>query len=213
MTLEVREAPHETPGVKGPRRVLRSSFAVVIVVAALALLWAYRYNPLAQSWDHASGEWGSYVGTNSGVQAHFTTTEALGTPMGTLVWDEPRGKFLVRFETEVTNTGSHAVRIVAVGEPSFDYRTSDFAVSFYRSAPFPHESGASFHPFTLAGHAQKMLTVSYTQFCTTSAPVSLNGRARPSGPTALPVTYSFLGITHTDEVPVAPFSFVAPRSC
>ncbi|HUY42319.1 MAG TPA: hypothetical protein VMU98_01000 [Acidimicrobiales bacterium] len=213
MTSEVSEVPRETRGVNGPHRVLRSFFAVVIVVAALAVLWTYRYNPLAQSWDHAKGEWGSYVGTNAGVRAHFTTTEAPGTPMGTLVWDEPRGKFLVQFETEVTNTGSHAVRIVAVGEPSFDYRTSAYGVSFYQNAPFPYEGGASFHPFTLTGHSQKMLTVSYTQFCTTSASYSLNGRAMPSGPTALPVTYSFLGFTHTDEVPVAPFIFVAPQRC
>jgi hypothetical protein len=133
--------------------------------------------------------------------------------MMTQVWDEPRGKFLVQIETEITNSGSHAVRIDGVGEPSFGYRTRYFHVSFYRNDPFPYEAGAKFHPFTLAGHSQKMVTVSYLQYCTTRAPVTEDGHALPSGPTALPVTFSFLGFTHTDEVPVMTFSFVAPLSC
>jgi hypothetical protein len=151
-----------------------------------------------------------------GVEAHFTTASSQLsplTPMATTVWNEPTGKFVVQFETEILNTGSHAVHVVAVGEPNFDYATSGYRVSFYRNAAFPHEDGAPFHPFTLAGHSERIVTVSYSQFCTTKAPVSVDGRALPSGPTVLPVTYSFLGFTHTDEVPVAPFTFIAPAHC
>ncbi len=213
MTVEVSGTAVKPPEVERHRRPWRTVLVVIAVVVALAVYWAYSYNPLTQSWNQAKGEWGSYVGTTSGVEVHFTTTAAQGSPMGTTLWDEPRGKFLVQFETEITNTGSHAVRIDAVGKPSFGYRTSDYVVSFYRNAPFPEEAGAGFHPFTLAGHSQKMVVVSYLQFCTTSAPASVNGHAIPSGPTVLPVTFSFLGFTHTVQVPIAPFTFVAPLSC
>jgi hypothetical protein len=135
--------------------------------------------------------------------------------MGTQAWVEPTGKFFVQFETEISNTGSHAVRIDDVGQPNFGYRTSGYMVSFYRNVQFPNEAGAAFHPFVLAGHAQRIVVVSYSQFCATSAPgaVTVNGAVILSGPTALPVTYSFLGFTHTDEVAVAPITFQAPRSC
>lgn len=193
---------------------------IVMVVLALAVVIAvhsvYSYNPLAQSWQQSKGEWGSYVGTISGVKAHFTTASTqLSTvmPMATVVWNEPTGKFVVQFETEINNTGSHAVHVVGIGEPSFGYVVSDYRVSFYRNAAFPHEDGTSFHPFTLAGHSERIVTVSYSQFCTLKAPLSVDGRALPSGPTVLPVTYSFLGFTHTDEVPVAPFTFIAPLHC
>ena len=215
MTAEVSEAAIEnTPDAEWRHRPWRTVLVVVMVAVALAVYWAYSYNPLAQSLQHANGEWGSYVGTTDGVEAHFTTTNPqVAEPMSTVVWDEPTGKFVVQFETEITNTGSRSVQINGVGQPRFGYRTSDYKVSFYRNEPFPKEDGASFHPFTLAGHSERIVTITYTQLCTTSAPVTEDGRALPSGPTALPVTYSFLGFTLTVELPIAPFTFVAPLSC
>lgn len=216
VTVEVAEEVESTTEVARRGIPWRSALVVVAIAVALVFNWAYDYNPLAQSWNKAKGEWGSYVASASGVEAHHTTTQSQATPLLTTVWDEPTGKFLVQFETEITNTGSRAVRIDAVGEPPFGilgYRTSDYRVSFFRNAPFPNEAGASFHPFTLSGHSERMVTVSYSQFCTTSAPVSEDGRALPSGPTVLPVTFSFFGFAHTDEIPIAPFSFVAPLHC
>jgi hypothetical protein len=215
MTVDVSDgAKEDAPAVERRHRPWRTVLVVVAVIVAVAVYWAYSYNPLAQSLQRAEGEWGSYVGTTGGVEAHFTMTNLQVTaPMSTVIWNEPTGKFVVQFETEITNTGSHAVRIDGVGQPYFGYRTGDYRVSFYRNEPFPNEDGASFHPFTLAGHSQRIVTISYSQYCTTSAPVTEDGRAMPSGPTALPVSYSFLGFTHRDEVPVAPFSFVAPLRC
>ncbi len=85
---------------------------------SLSRSWAYSYNPLDQSWNFQSkGEWGSWVGTSSGVEAHFKDTSTPGSPMGTVSWNEPTGIYAVQFETEIINTGSHAVRIDYVGEP------------------------------------------------------------------------------------------------
>lgn len=216
MTVDVSDDVEHIAEVVTRRFPWRSALVAVAIAVALTFNWAYDYNPLAQRWNQAKGEWGSYVANTSGIEAHHTTTQSQATPLLTTLWDEPTGKFVVQFETEITNTGSRAVRIDAVGEPPFGifgYRTSDYRVSFYRNAAFPNEAGASFHPFTLSGHSERMVTVSYSQFCTTSAPVSEDGRALPSGPTALPVTFSFFGFAHTDEVPIAPFSFVAPHHC
>lgn len=123
------------------------------------------------------------------------------------------GTFRVQFETEITNNGSYAVRIDAVSEPKLGYRTDDYRVSFYKNTPFPNEDGAAFRPFTLAGHSQRAVVVTYSQTCTTTAPVTVNGQAMISGPVSLPVTYSFLGFAHTVNVPVAPFTLAAPQSC
>lgn len=188
----------------------------VVLVVAIAVYWTYSYNPLAQTWQLSKGEWGSYVGTTSGIEAHHTTDTSHVSPLSPMaitVWNEPTGTFVVQFETEIRNTGSRAVRIVSVGEPKFEYEVSGYRVSFYRNAAFPHEDGVAFHPFTLAGQAERIVTISYSQTCTTKAPISVNGRAMPSGPTAVPVTYSYLGLSHTDQVPVAPFTFVAPERC
>jgi hypothetical protein len=189
---------------------------ILLFVVAVVAFWIYSDNPLAQSWQQDTGEFGSYVGTVGGVEAHFTTDsahESALSPMAITVWNEPEGKFVVQFETEINNTGSHAVHVVSVGEPSFEYHVSGYRVSFFRNKAFPHEDGASFRPFTLAGHTERIVTVSYSQFCTTKAPLKVNGRAMPSGPTSLPVTFSVRGFTHTDDVPIAPFTFVAPSHC
>jgi hypothetical protein len=189
---------------------------IFVLVVAIALYWMFSYNPLAQTWQQSKGEWGSYVGTTSGVEAHYTTETSHVSPLSPMaitVWNEPPGKFVVQFETEIRNTGPRAVRIVSVGEPNFEYRVSGYRVSFFRNAAFPHEDGAPFHPFTLSGRSERIVTLSYSQFCTTKAPFSVNGRAMPSGPTTVPVTYSYLGLNHTDHVPVAPFTFVAPLHC
>jgi hypothetical protein len=217
MTVDVSESVEPSPVVESRSRPWRSLIVaiavVVVLVVALAADWAYSYNPLAQNFQQAKGEFGSYVGTTRGVEAHFTDTSPQGSLMATVVWNEPTGKFVVQFETEIDNTGGRSVRIDGVGTPSFGYHTSGYRVSFYHNAPFPNEAGAPFHSFTLAAHSERIVTVSYSQYCTTKAPVTEDGRALPSGPTSLPVTYSFLGFSHTDEVPIAPFTFVAPVSC
>jgi hypothetical protein len=212
---EVSESVAGDPAPVRAPHALRNLLIVVAVVVVLALAWVYRYNPLIQSWhQEAGGEWGSYVG-KSGVEAHHSMTNTQGSPIGTEVWVEPSGKFFVEIETEITNNGTHAVRINRVGQPSFDYRTSGYRVSFYRNANFPNEGGAKFHSFVLAGHSQRMVVVSYSQYCATSAPNSetIDGVNFFSGMTGLPVTYSFEGFSHTDVVPVEPTEFQAPSSC
>lgn len=178
----------------------------------MIVYWVYSYNPLAQDWRQAHGEWGSYVGTLAGVEAHYTLNGS-GAPMGTQTWNERTGTFRVQFETEITNRGSHAVRVVAVGRPHVAYKIVGYRVSFYTNVAFPNEDGAGFHPFTLAGHSQRMVVVSYSQSCTTNAQVTVNGQAMVSGPVSLLETYSFMGFAHTDELPVAPFILAAPRRC
>ena len=72
MTVDVSEAVVEPPSVVEPRR---HPWKIVLIVAALVValvaVWAYSYNPLAQSWQQTKGEFGSYVGTTSGVSIDF----------------------------------------------------------------------------------------------------------------------------------------------
>lgn len=212
-TAEAGQSVDETPGAHQARRTLRTVLVVVAVVIVGAVYWAYSYSPLAQTF---SGEYGSYVGSANGVEAHYTITDgAQSSPMGIQTWVEPTGKFFVQTETEITNSGSHAVRIDHVGQPNFQYQTSGYQVSFYRNVNFPHEAGAVFHPFVLSAHSQRIIVVSYTQRCATSAPDEMitSDSVIFWGPSVLPVTYSFLGFTHTVDVPLQPTEFQAPRSC
>jgi hypothetical protein len=99
----------------------------LVLLVTIAVHWIYSYNPLAQSWQQFKGEYGSYVGTVGGVEAHFTTDSAHESPLSPMaitVWNEPKGKFVVQLVTEINNISSHAVHIVGVGEPSFDYNVS-----------------------------------------------------------------------------------------
>ena len=76
MTAEVSEAGRDASEVGKPRRTLRMVLLIVAGVVVLAVYWMYSYNPLAQSWHQVpGGEWGSYVGSSSGVEAHYTTTD------------------------------------------------------------------------------------------------------------------------------------------
>lgn len=217
ITVEAGQSVNETPGANKPRRPLRTVLVVVVAVIVLGIYWAYSYSPLVQNFNNfSSGEYGSYVGSADGVEAHYTITDAgQSSPMGTQTWVEPTGKFFVQTETEITNSGSHAVRIDHVGQPNFGSKIGDYRVSFYRNVNFPHEAGAAFHPFVLSAHSQRMVVVSYSQQCATSAPAETltSDGAIFSGPSSLPVTYSFLGFAHTVDVPVAPTAFQAPRSC
>jgi hypothetical protein len=217
ITAEAGQSANETPGMNKARRALRTVLVVVVAVIFLAAYWAYSYSPLVQNFNNfSSGEYGSYVANADGVEAHYTITDGgQSSPMGTQTWVEPTGKFFVQTETEITNSGSHAVRIDHVGQPSFGYQTSGYQVSFYRNVKFPYEAGAAFHPFVLAAHSQRMVVVSYSQRCATGAPTEMviDAGAIFSGPSSLPVTYSFLGFAHTVDVPVAPTAFQAPRSC
>jgi hypothetical protein len=205
----IAESPHTTKR----HHFGRTALIIAAVVVAVAGHWAYTYNPLALSFNRSGGEWGSYVGASNGVEASYTLTNNAGEPMATQVWAEPTGTFLVQFETEITNEGSYAVRVVAVGRADVAYPISGYRVSFYKNAAFPNEDGPGFHAFNLAGHSQRMVVVTYSQACTTNAPVTVNGQAMVDGPASLPVTYSFLGLKHTDQVPVAPFTLAAPLNC
>jgi len=217
ITTGAGQLAHETPGANKPRRTLRAVLMVFVAVIVLVAYWAYSYSPLVQNLNSfSSGEYGSYVGSADGVEAHYTlTVVGQGSPMGTQTWVEPTGKFFVQTETEITNSGSHAVRIDHVGQPNFQYQTSGYQVSFYRNVNFPHEAGAVFHPFVLSAHSQRIIVVSYTQRCATSAPDEMitSDSVIFWGPSVLPVTYSFLGFTHTVDVPLQPTEFQAPRSC
>lgn len=216
VATETDPSASETPQSSKLRRALGTVLVAIVVVVALAAYWAYSYSPLVQNPHNFSGEYGSYVASADGVEAHYTTIGGgPSSPLSTLTWVEPAGTFFVQSETEITNSGSHAVRVDQVGQPSFGYQTSGYRVSFYRNVKFPHEDGKVFHPFVLAAHSQRMVVVTYSQRCATSSPdeIVVNGVVTFSGPLSLPVTYTFLGMAHTVNVPVAPTAFQAPRSC
>jgi hypothetical protein len=185
----------------------------VLVVAVVAVLvgvgWAFTYNPLAQTWQNINGEFYTHVENTNGKEAHYTFSSIPDSPVSEQVWSEPSGTFSVEVETEITNTGSHAVRIDQVDKPDFGYKTSGYRVSFYKNSPTGSVAGTPFHPFTLAGHAQKMVVVDYSQRCVTSGTAG----TEIFGLSGLPVTYSFFGFSHTVDVPVMPFVFVARQVC
>jgi hypothetical protein len=217
VTSEVDQSINEVPSVHKFRRALLIVLAVVIAAVALAAYKAYSYSPLVQSFNNASsGEYGSYVASSDGVEAHYTSNDSgLNSPMATLTWNEPTGLFFVQTETEITNSGSFAVRITHVGQPRFGPKISAFRVTFYRNAGFPHEAGAPFRPFVLAAHSQRMIVITYSQECATNAPNELitSKGAIFWGPSGLSVTFSFLGFAHEVDVPVQPTEFQAPLSC
>lgn len=93
MTIETGEPTPNTPILAKRRRPARIVLAIVAAVLVGAGSWAYRYNPLAQNWNQSSGEWGSYVGTLGGVEAHYSYLSN-NTPLSTQVWDEPTGTLI-----------------------------------------------------------------------------------------------------------------------
>lgn len=97
MATEAGQSAHETPRANQTRRTLRTVLMVVVAVIVLAAYWAYSYSPLVQNFNNlSSGEYGSYVGSADGVEAHYTITDGgQSSPMGTETWVEPTGKFFV----------------------------------------------------------------------------------------------------------------------
>ncbi len=207
--------PSHVPRAMKRRRIVLSVVGAAVAVLVMTLVWAYSYDPLVHSLQFANGEFGSYVGTLAGVEARYSFASLGTSPMDEQIWTEPAGVFVVQIETEITNRGFAAVLVEGVGQPRVSYPTSDYRVSFYRNALFPHENGQAFHPFTLPGHSQRMVVVTFHQWCATHAPseeVSASATIFPS-PSSLPVTYSFWGFHHTVDVPLAPFAFKAPSRC
>jgi hypothetical protein len=226
MTADVGEAPSEMAPLQ-PKRMIRrigNGVLVAVVVVFLAgVAWAHNYNPLAQSFQNVKGEFSSYVASANGTKALSTISSVPGQPVSQQLWSEPSGTFSVEVETEIDNNGSRAVQITSIGKPDFGYKVSDYRVSFFRDQKLGSEAGANFHPFSLAGHAERMIVVDYSQSCRTSASAAtsissgtITGTGSSvimPGMSSLPVTYSFLGFTRTDYVPVMPFALQTPQVC
>jgi hypothetical protein len=206
-TASFDDAP--APAKSKTRRVLLTALAIIVVAVVLVVDWVYKYSPIAQSLQTTSGEWSSYVANAKGIEAHYTFTSTPDVLGAEQVWSEPLGTFSVEVETEVVNTGSHAVRIDRVGKQDFGYKTSDYRISFFRQGKSGHIAGAPFHSFTLAGHAQRMVVVDYSQWCATSATAGTTFY----GLSSLPVTYSYFGFAHTVNVPAMPFVIQARQAC
>jgi hypothetical protein len=192
-------------------RIVWSALAIIAVILIVVVGLINKYSPLAQSWQTSGGEYYSLVTSASGVEAHYTLQEDMQSVGGpaTQWWNEPAGRFKVEIETEIANTGPFAVQIDRVGLPNLGYRMSNVRVSFYHDAASGSVAGAPFHPYSLASHNKRMIVVDYTQQCAASA---IAGDFI-TGPSGLPVTYSFLGFTHTVYVPASPFGFQTRQTC
>ncbi len=191
------------------RRIALTALVVVAAILVSGVAWVHNYNPLGQSFlQGVNGEFSSHVASANGTEAHYTFSDLPGQP-SEQVWSEPSGKFSVEVETEISNNDSHAVSIDQISKPNFGYKVSDYRVSFFRNTNSGSEAGAAFHPFTLAGHTERMVVADYSQWCVTSATAGTISL----GMSSLPVTYSFFGFAHTDYVPVMPFGFQTRQAC
>jgi hypothetical protein len=191
--------------------MIRASVVVIAILLILGVGWVDKYSPLAQNWQISSGEYSTRVINANGNEASYTLQDSpqSGGGPSMQLWTEPAGRFLVEVETEIVNTGSFSVQIDKVSVPNLGYNISDLRVSFFRNTTSGSEAGVAFHPLTLAGHTKKMIVVDYSQQCATSATAG----TFISGPSGLPVTYSFFGLAHTVYVPVGSFEFQTRQTC
>jgi hypothetical protein len=207
------------------RRLAGATLVIVVLVLVTGAALVQSYNPLGQSFWTVKGEFSSYVASATGTEARSSSTAVPGLPGSEQIWKEPSGRFSVQVETEIDNIGAHAVRIDGIGEPDFGYRVIDYRISFFHYRTLGSEAGSSFQPFTLAAHTERMVVVRYSQSCDMSTDVeasmssgTMSGTSTGSttmipGMSSLPVTYSFFGFAHTDDIPVMPFALQTPQVC
>jgi hypothetical protein len=202
-------------------RVASTIVFIVVVTVISGIAWVQSYNPIGQNWSSVKGEFSSYVANERGVKAHETSSTVPDQPVAELIWNEPSSRFSVQVETEVENNGPHAVRITHIGEPDFGYKVDDYRVAFYHYRSLGSEAGAPFRPFTLKGHEDRMVVITYSQPCRAAGNVSVGVGTYTStsastlvpGMSSLPVTYSFFGFAHTVAVPVMPYALQSPPYC
>jgi hypothetical protein len=224
-TDDVRDAEQTRRPRNVARRLAVTTLVIIAVVFVTGVAVIHSYNPLGRSFWTVKGEFSSNVASANGTEARSTSANSPGFPGTTQIWREPSGTFSVQVETEIDNIGAHAVRIDRVGEPDFGYKVRDYRVSFFHYRTLGAEAGAGIRPFTLAGHSELMVVVRYSQTCDTSASAeasmsagTMSGTSTGSstmipGMSSLPVTYSFFGFAHTDDIPVMPFALVTPQVC
>lgn len=210
-TLVEDPPPHSEGAVLRPRtrRAVAGALIIGTLVAATALLlWADHYQPLSQ---FSGGVSGSHVLTSTGAVADHNYTNGLtGQGNPNTVWNEPAGWYRVQANFTINNDGSLPVTIESVSNVWAESYNSHFKTFFDSKGLddgfYGYQGGPSFHPSTLPGHGELTLAVHWTARC-------IPGAGETTTFSTIPVTYSFLGFTHTVSVPFDDFEIKYRSTC
>jgi hypothetical protein len=189
------------------RRILgsRSKFIVAlgsVLVIVVVLVGVVRYQPIGTS-TSTMGVSANVVSTPNGSQV----AKKLGDVEGT--WIMPSGDAVLEIVATISNRGPMGVEISNVGAPVPVYfaplnHMSRLKVRVGQSSSWKRDRG--FKPFVLGSHSSERVVVRETFSCD-----------RAPGNTwdisTLPISMSFLGLTHHVAVPIEPFALARPSSC
>lgn len=192
--------------------VASTALALVVILVVAGLTAAYKYQPLFIGYQ---GQYGSYVVASNGSPARHTTTQVtasltptVSAPVTEYLWREPKGTFTVEVIVTINNVNSLPVVIDGFAPPVSGASTSNLRAYFYKSGSLGSQGGTRFHPFTLGGHANRVIVVDYSQRCVSSTQGQSNS---PVG--YLPVHFTFFGFNHTVSIPIDPYVMVSPLVC
>ena len=188
------------------RRRLGSRLRLIVtlgsaLVIVLVLVGVVRYQPINTS---AIGEGAIVVSTPNG--SPVATKPGVGVER---TWIMPSGKAVLEVVATISNRGPMGVEISNVGAPVPIYfaplnHMSRLKVRVGQSSSWKRDRG--FKPFVLGSHSSERVVVRETFSCD-----------RAPGNTwdisTLPISMSFLGLTHHVAVPIEPFALARPSSC
>jgi hypothetical protein len=180
------------------------SILAVLVVAGVALFVEVdHYQPLGEAYGEG---YGVRMLSQSGALIKPITNEASSPYAFGWVWPEPSGVFRVEILTELINGGRWPVTIDAIQRPS--WATGPILV--YLDGPGTGGSmngGAAFHPFSLGSDSSEQITLHLSIACVPRAAHQVTTYSQ------VPLTYTFVGLSHTVQVPISPLTLAGPQSC
>lgn len=190
------------------RRILGSRLKFIValgsvLVIVVVLVGVVRYQPIGTS-TSTMGVSTNVVLTPNGSQV--AQKPGVGVEQ---TWIMPSGDAVLEVVATISNRGPMGVEISNVGAPVPVYfaplnHMSRLKVRVGQSNSWKRDSG--FKPFVLGSHSSERVVVRETFSCD-----------RAPGNTwdisTLPISMSFLGLTHHVAVPIEPFALARPSSC
>ena len=179
------------------RHIVALGSALVIVVVVVGIV---RYQSINTSTIGVST---NVVSTTNGSQVAKEPGDVERT------WIMPSGDAMLEVVATISNRGPMGVEISNVGPPVPVYfaplnHMSRLKVRVGQSSSWKRDRG--FKPFVLGSHSSERVVVRETFSCD-----------RAPGNTwdisTLPISMSFLGLTHHVAVPIEPFVLARPSSC
>lgn len=183
-------------------RLIRRIVVVAIVVALIATVavtYVANYRPL--NLPHFGYSATRVVLANGRLAPSFPTPG----PASQTEWREPTGDFSVDFVVTIDNNGPYPVRVSRVTTWSSSRTPTTAYLDTYDEHGFA--GGRPLTPFIVIGHNDQTVAVHVAEHCVASP------TRRVTKITSVPVTFSFLGFTHTVGVYVTPLLLQLRTSC